>query len=49
MHRVGGGYRVGVFVFLCLDVSVCGAGCDNSECGVLGCLEFVEICVGDYG
>ena len=42
---------MGVFV-LCvqmLDVCVCGAVYDNSECGVLGCLEFVEICVGDDG
>ena len=42
---------MGVFVFLCVDVGhLClGAACDDSECGVLGCLEFVEICVGDDG
>src|SRR6476469_3044300 len=32
-----------------LDICVCGAACDNSECSVLGCLEFVGICVGDDG
>ena len=32
-----------------LDICVCGAACDDSECSVLGCLEFVEICVGDDG
>ena len=25
-----------------LDICVCGAACDDSECGVLGCLEFVR-------
>ena len=42
---------MGVFVFLCvlLDICVCGAAYDDSDCGVLGCLEFVEICVGDDG
>ena len=42
---------MGVFVFLCVDVGyLClRCSCDDSECGVLGCLEFVEICVGDDG
>ena len=35
--------------FCVLDICVCGAACDDSECGVLGCLEFDEICVGDDG
>src|SRR6476469_9391933 len=40
---------------ICVSVSRCWMfvsavqPCDHSECGVLGCLEFVEICVGDDG
>ena len=32
-----------------LDVCVCGAAYDNSGSSVLGCLELVEICVGNDG
>ena len=44
--EVGTEWEYLCFCVLMLDICVCGAACDDSECGVL---EFVEICVGDDG
>ena len=44
--EVGTGWE---YLCVMLDICVCGAACDDSKCGVLGCLEFVEVCVGDGG
>ena len=47
--EVGTEWEYLCFCVYMLDICVCGAACDDSECGAFGCLEFVKICVGDDG